>query len=145
MYTLKNSSASDADYIYQVVKTTMYEYAIQTWGVWLEKEAKEDARTSAAEGKVQIVYVDQSRVGILLVSTDESQIVVKQIYVMPAFQNQGIGTAIISDLKQHSEATRLPITLRVLQVNPAKQFYLNMGFQIEKQTKERAFMRYAPP
>jgi GNAT superfamily N-acetyltransferase len=144
MYTLRTSNSKDAEFAYDVVKTTMREYAIQTWGTWLDKESKNAAIEDTAQGKIQIIYIDDEKAGTLQYEKNEDHILINQIYLLPPFQNIGVGRSILNDLKDMSKETNVPLRLSVLQVNPAKKFYTKNEFTIERETQERVFMQYAP-
>ena len=49
---------------------------------------------------------------------------------MPEYQGRGTGTAIILDLIAQARALQLPVTLHVLDVNPARSLYERLGFRI---------------
>jgi GNAT superfamily N-acetyltransferase len=144
MYTLRTSISANADFAYETVKTTMRDFAIQTWGTWHDQDSKNAAIQDTKLGKIQIIYVGNERAGTLQYETTESEILVNQIYLLPPFQNRGIGGEIISKLQEKSRESNLPIKLSVLRVNSATEFYLKKGFVIEKVTVERVFMQYAP-
>ena len=144
MYTLRTSNSTDAEFVYNTVKTTMRDFAIQTWGIWLDKESKSAAIEDTALGKIQIIYVNNEMAGTLQYETNDGVILVSQIYLLPPFQNMGIGGSIVNELKGMSRELNVPIKLSVLQVNSAKHFYTKNGFSIEKETRERAYMQYAP-
>jgi GNAT superfamily N-acetyltransferase len=144
MYTLRISNFSDADFAYETVKTTMRDFAIQTWGTWHDQESKNAAVQDTTLGKIQIVYVGNEKAGTLQYETTETGILVSQIYLLPPFQKRGIGGEIVSKLQEESRESNLPIKLSVLRVNSATEFYLKKGFLIEKETDERVFMQYAP-
>jgi len=144
MYKLRKATTADSEFIYETVKTTMRKFAIETWGVWLDKEARKDAEEGAKNGKIQIICVNNEKVGTVQVAITENEIILKQLYILPKFQYRGIGGEILRDLKVKSNKSNLPITLRVLQVNSAKEFYLKNGFTVEKETAERMFFRCAP-
>jgi len=144
MYTLRTSNSTDAEFAYETVKTTMRDFAIQTWGTWLDKESKRAAIEDTALGKIHIISVKNKMAGTLQYETKEGVILVSQIYLLPTFQKRGIGGSIINDLKNLSRDLNVPIKLSVLQVNSAKHFYIKNGFTIEKETDERVHMQYAP-
>jgi GNAT superfamily N-acetyltransferase len=144
MYTLRTSVAEDADFAYEAVKITMRDYAIETWGRWLEKESKETAIEDTQKGKIEIIYFGSEKAGVLQLKNSENEIFVNQIYLLPEYQNKGIGTCIINDLKEIAKKAKVPLKLNVLQVNPAKHFYANRDFKVEKETLERVHMKYVP-
>lgn len=144
MYTLRISTSKDAEFVYNIVKTTMRDYAIQTWGTWLDKDSKKAAIEDTAQGKIQIIYIANDKVGTLQYEKNEDEILISQLNLLPPFQNMGVGGSILVDLKSLSKEMNVPLKLSVLQVNPAKHFYTKNEFRIEKETPERVYMRYAP-
>jgi hypothetical protein len=40
--TLRRAEAEDADFAFRVLKETMRDYAIATWGTWLEEESRRE-------------------------------------------------------------------------------------------------------
>ena len=140
--TLRKADEDDAEFAYEVVKVTMRDYAIQTWGVWLDEESRQDAIKQSKSGRIEIIEIQDDRAGILLVETDNKQMAIEQFYILPEFQNKGIGTKILSDLKNAALELRIPLKLSVLRVNPAKEFYAKNGFVIEKEADERIYMQY---
>ena len=94
--------------------------------------------------QIQIICVNNEKVGTVQIAITEREINLKQLYILPNFQYRGTGGEILRDLKIESNQSNLPITLRVLQVNSAKEFYLKNGFTVEKETAERMFLRYTP-
>ena len=122
----------------------MRDFAIQNWGTWHDQDSKNAAIQDTKLGKIQIVYVGNEKAGTLQYETTESEILVNQIYLLPPFQNRGIGGEIISNLQEKSRESNLPIKLSVLRVNSATEFYFKKSFVIEKETVERVFLQYAP-
>ena len=43
----------------------MRDYAIQTWGAWLDKESKQAAIEDTAKGKIQIICIGEEQAGTL--------------------------------------------------------------------------------
>jgi GNAT superfamily N-acetyltransferase len=132
MYTLRKSVPTDAEFAYETVKITMRAFAIQTWGIWLDRESKQAAIQDTKLGKIKIIYVGSEKAGTLQYETTDSAILVSQIYLLPPFQKTGIGGEIVNKLKSKSRKLNLPIKLSVLRVNSATEFYLKQGFVIEK-------------
>jgi GNAT superfamily N-acetyltransferase len=144
MYTLRKSDAGDAEFAYEVVKVTMRDYAIQTWGTWLDEESKIAAMVDTESGKIQIIYIENEKAGVLQLEKRKDEIFINQIYLLPSFQSKGVGRDIVNDLKKMARDENTPLKVSVLQVNPAKEFYIKNGFEIEKETQERAYMQYVP-
>ena len=92
----------------------------------------------------QIITVDGHNAGLFRSLETRFLIRLLEIQLWPEFQNQGIGTAILKNLIARADRLKLPITLRVLNGNPAKSLYLRLGF-VETELLENAVaMRREP-
>ena len=54
--------------------------------------------------------------------------------MLPAYQGRGIGTALIMALVTEANQQRVPLTLQVLKVNPARRLYERLGFVVRDET-----------
>jgi GNAT superfamily N-acetyltransferase len=122
----------------------MRDYAIQTWGTWLDKESKQAAIEDTAKGKIQIICIGEEQAGTFEIEEVGSELVINQLYLLQKFQNNGVGTEILRDLKEKARKMSVPIMLSVLLVNPAQRFYKRNGFTVQSETAERVYMRYTP-
>ena len=93
-YSLRKSTADDAGFAFQAVKRTMREYAIQTWGNWLEEDSKQEAIEEARQGLIDIIEHSGKPVGILQIDRQDDSHIINKIYILPEYQNRGIGTAL---------------------------------------------------
>jgi ribosomal protein S18 acetylase RimI-like enzyme len=79
----------------------------------------------------------------------ETEVLLKFIEVLPDYQNQGIGTAVIKSVLEEVHHTGQPVGLQVLKVNPARSLYERLGFLTTGQTAThylmRAYTRTADP
>lgn len=106
----------------------MHDYVVQTWGAWDEvyQRSRFDERTRREHH--EILEDDGKPVGCVCVlrRPDEFQLV--RLYVLPEFQNRGIGSGVLAALSREADERGLPIRLRVLPVNPAQRLYERHGF-----------------
>lgn len=89
--------------------------------------------------------MDQLRVGAIAVENHLTHIQIEDLYILPEFQNQGIGTAIVLDIIEEARQGHKPVRLRVLSSSPARVLYERLGFVVVKTTPERYFMEYSDP
>jgi ribosomal protein S18 acetylase RimI-like enzyme len=54
----------------------------------------------------------------------------KHVELSPEYQRRGVGTALIRDLSAQARALGLPLTLHVLNVNPARRLYERLGLRV---------------
>ncbi|MEP7218528.1 MAG: GNAT family N-acetyltransferase [Bacteroidota bacterium] len=78
---------------------------------------------------VRVIVVDGCDVGMLSVSEEHGAVLLRQISIAPDYGNRGIGTRIIRMVIDDAERRSMPVRLRVLRQNPAKQLYERLGFR----------------
>jgi GNAT superfamily N-acetyltransferase len=142
--TLRRATARDADFAFQVLKETMQEYAIATWGTWWEDESRRETVEQVSTGRTDVIELDHVPIGVLLVDRFETHIQLVQLYIAKEFQRRGFGTQLLKRLFEVARGSNLPIRLRVLAVNPARSLYERLGFVLVETTPERLFMEWAP-
>ena len=141
---LRRAVAEDAEFAFGVFKETMLEYAVATWGTWLEEESRRETFGQVTAGRAQIIELDQVPIGVQLVDRPGTHIQLVQLDIAKAFQRRGFGTELLKRLLVEAEGSNLPIRLRVLTVNPAKRLYEKLGFVVVEKTPDRYFMEWVP-
>jgi len=123
----------------------MRRYAEQTWGRFDAAAMRENAAKMIASGSYAILVHGDEDMGVLHVERDPGDIWLGQLFILPEYQGQGIGTRLLRELKSEAAQARKPLRLRVLTVNPAKQLYEREGFAVFTTTFGRTYMQWAPP
>jgi GNAT superfamily N-acetyltransferase len=141
--SLRVATSTDATFAYGVLERTMREYAISTWGIWLEEQARESIDREVADGNTRIIEFHSTPAGILRVERSSTHFQLEQLYIQPEYQRSGVGSAVIRLVLAEAAESGLPVELRVLRVNPAKEFYEHHGFSVFAETPERWYMRSA--
>jgi len=75
-----------------------------------------------------LICSQQCPAGRLLVAREEQTITLVDIALLPAYQNQGLGTALLRTLQEEAATRGQSIQLHVLQHNPARRLYERLGF-----------------
>jgi GNAT superfamily N-acetyltransferase len=138
------ATPSDADFACQVIDTTMRDHALATWGKWEPQRVRAAFLADAQAGRSQIVLVAADMAGLLTTDVRPTHIQIEQLYLLPDWQRQGIGSLLRAELCEQSVVLQLPLRLRVLRVNPASQWYLEHRFEVTDETPERLFMQWRP-
>lgn len=149
MYILRPATAADYDYLYQLHRNTIRPYVEATWG-WDEEEQQElwqNHFDPTGRQIIQLLIADTlTDIGTLELSYNVDNWYLDLIEIAPEYQNQGIGTTIISDLIRQAHAAGLPLTLSVLKANtPAHRLYERLGFQITAEDPVRFQMIHPLP
>jgi RimJ/RimL family protein N-acetyltransferase len=145
-YELRTATAEDHDFLYSLVVLTMRVYVEKTWGAWDEAAYQERFESSFDPADYQVIVVDGQDAGAVSVTHFPDFDYLSRIYILPAYQNRGIGTAIIRTLIADSHEQQRPLELRVLKTNPrARQLYERLGFEVYMSIEFHHMMRCAPP
>lgn len=141
---IRPSISDDAEFAFNTMKETIRKYAIETWGQWYQEESRQSAIEDTSTGKIGIIELEGESIGILTVVRDTQKIEIEQIYILPKYQNKGIGSKLLAMLQKEAKERCLPLKLVVLAVNPAINLYNRLGFRNVKTANERIFMEYWP-
>lgn len=144
MYALRQATDADYAFLYDLHRATMKEYVAQTWG-WDEASQAAMFKDRFDPTHYQIIVVDGRDVGSLSVERRADALDLSNVWILPAYQGRGLGTAAISAILEQARADGLPVTLGVLKVNPARRLYERLGFVITGETTTHYLMSTARP
>ena len=140
---LRPVSESDDDFLLSVYGSTRADELAQV--VWPEGQKEMFIRwqftlqrreydTRFPDAEYSVIVIDQQPAGRIWVGTDNEQIRLLDIALLPQFQNRGVGTALLQKLmtRAQNEGKALRHMVFVLN-NDADRFYERLGFkQIEE-------------
>lgn len=141
--TLRTAEDRDRAFSFRVTKEAMKPYVEATFGPWDDEWQRQRLENDFASSPHEIVIVGITDVGLWSVVREPVRLVLRKIYLLPEFQRRGIGTVLIRRLIQESEASRLPIELRYLMVNPVASLYERFGFSCLKEEPPYVYVRRA--
>jgi ribosomal protein S18 acetylase RimI-like enzyme len=127
---LRPATLEDVDVLYRIHQDALGAYVEQTWGAWDEAWQAQNFRANFDTALRQVIECDGRAIGFLDVVEQEASTVLASIMIAPAFQRRGIGTHLIQDVLERAAARGVPVTLRVLRVNPARGLYERLGFAV---------------
>lgn len=137
---LRPASEDDLDFLYRLHRTTVKAYIDATWG-WDPAFHRERFTANFEPEKWQIVVVDGRDVGGLALETRDDALFLSGIYILPAYQNKGLGTTLLRRLLAQARRSGRPVTLQVLKVNPARRLYERLGFAVFEETETHYQMK----
>jgi ribosomal protein S18 acetylase RimI-like enzyme len=140
---LRPATVRDLDFVLDVERQTMREYAIATWGSWSEDQVQARAVKNLRAGLSQVVELAGEPIGTQVVERTADHIRLLQLFIVPAHQRQGIGSELVRRLIHEARERGVPLKLRVLKVNPAQKLYKRSGFSVVDETSEHVYMQYA--
>lgn len=140
--TLRSANDGDLEFLYRVLRDALGPYVEQTFGAWDDAEQRElffDSTNAAAH---DIVHVDGTAAGCTCIAVHHDHVQIRRIFLLPEFQNRGVGTRLVEDAMALALHRGVPLRLRVFQVNPAQRLYRRLGFEVTEQTATHLHMEW---
>jgi ribosomal protein S18 acetylase RimI-like enzyme len=142
-YQLRQATDADFDFLYRLHAATMRDHIARVWGwddAWQERffAAHFDPTHS------RIVVVDGEDVGVIAVEWSATDAFLANIEILPEYQGQGLGAALVNGIITQAEARNLPVRLHVLKMNPARRLYERLGFVVTGETETHFLMVKSP-
>lgn len=75
-----------------------------------------------------LIEIESQPAGRLYVGRYAENIIIIDIALLPAFQNRGVGAALIQQLQREASDTEKRLTIHVEHMNPAMTLYQRLGF-----------------
>ena len=142
-YSLRPASKGETDELYVIHRAAMEDYVAQTWGKWDDPWQREFFATHWPDVRLAI-EASGELAGFLDLDEKGESIYVENIELRPESQGQGIGAAILKAVQQRAETKKVPVTLQVLKVNPARALYERLGFEHTGETETHHLMAWRP-
>lgn len=129
IYELRTITEQDYDFIYQVKKDAYKKYVEINFGGWDEEQQQEFFKKFIETYKegAYIITFNGMDIGFYNESQTDSIYEIGNICIIPEYQNQGIGTAILQDvIEKHADKE---IRLQYFKQNPVGRLYERQGFE----------------
>jgi ribosomal protein S18 acetylase RimI-like enzyme len=105
----------------------------------------QQVRGEIPDSTTSVVEVGNQRAGRLRITRSAGYIELSGIQLLPGIQRNGIGTAIIEDLKAQAAEVGIPLDLGVEKDNPqARKLYERLGFRQIGETEDECKLRWNP-
>ncbi|MDH4156207.1 MAG: GNAT family N-acetyltransferase [candidate division Zixibacteria bacterium] len=126
---LRKATPGDSQFAFRTKKAAFGKYVEAVWG-WDEEEQRQLHERRFASQEFQVIQVSDIDVGIFATVRQPDCIRVHQMFILPEYQNRGIGAACMMRIIEEAAASRLPVRLRVLKINSrAIAFFRRLGFR----------------
>lgn len=138
--TYRNAVPGDRDWLFELKKATMRNYIAAVYG-WDDEVQRQWFIEKFNPALIRIIQQDGRDAGLLHAEENPDHVFIAQIEVLPAFQNQGIGSAVIRTVIEDAKQKNKPVLLQVLKPNPARRLYERLGFSVWAETATHFKMR----
>jgi ribosomal protein S18 acetylase RimI-like enzyme len=136
------ATAADAEFLWALHRECMHPYVERIWG-WDDARQRRHFRGLLDVSECHVVMLAGLAVGSRLVQRCPERIFLASIEILPAFQGQGIGTRLLTELREEASRAELPLELHVLKLNPALRLYTRLGFRRIAETAAHEVMRFS--
>ena len=140
---LREARESDFAFVRAVYFETMRSIIERLFG-WDEGRENHNFSQFFKVEEAKIIMADGQDVGWIQEHADESTINLGSFYVTPVMQRQGVGTQVLRMLLTSARNQAKSITLAVVKINPAVQFYAKRGFRITHEDEHKFYMQADP-
>jgi GNAT superfamily N-acetyltransferase len=117
------------DFSYQVKKAAVGDYITDMFG-WDEDVQRDFHAKAWQEQKPDIIIYDGKPIGTIATVESEDCIEIGQFFILPDYQNKGIGTYLLKSILDKADRLGTNVTLKFLQNNPVQSLYVRHGFQL---------------
>jgi ribosomal protein S18 acetylase RimI-like enzyme len=112
------------------------------WIKWVEADQEAQFTSLWRQDDTRIITLDGQEIGWVEFRWTGDELFLKQLYIAPKHQRQGIGSQIIRLLNEQARTAK-SMALFVLKNNPAFRFYERHGFEVVRETHTTLVMRRA--
>jgi GNAT superfamily N-acetyltransferase len=123
------ADASHYDFVYRLKKDVYGGYIGSIWG-WDEDVQREFFAKEWERHIPDIILYDDRPIGTYCCIRNEDSYHLERFYILPEYQNKGIGTYILKDILDMADGAGLPVRLMWLNINPAASLYMLVGFKV---------------
>jgi ribosomal protein S18 acetylase RimI-like enzyme len=140
---IRTATEKDLDILLDVRRQALRAYVPEMWGRSDETRRHIYLVDCLDAAVIQIIQGDGVGIGMLAVEERADEYFIENVVLLPAYQNRGIGTRLVSDVLREAREKGLPVRLEVLKVNPAYRLYERLGFMVTEETSTHFVMGYA--
>src|SRR6202008_2872860 len=119
---LTPASRADEDRLFALHRDAMHDYVDATWG-WDEAWQRDFFARTYAPGRHALIVRDEALIGRICLTRHWRRLFLRDIELVIAERNRGLGTAIIRAVLELGASERRAVELVVLKCNPAQRPY----------------------
>ena len=131
------------EFSYQVKKVAEGEYITLMFS-WDEDVQRDFHAKAWQEQKPDIIIYDGKLIGTIATVESEDCIEIGQFFILPDYQNTGIGTHLLKSILNRADQLSKNVTLKFLKNNPVKSLYVRNGFRLVDSNEILHYMERKP-
>lgn len=141
-YFLRNIMETDKGFIYDVKRTSIYDYVKKIWG-WNEEYQVKDFESGFNLNNFKIITANGKDTGFVQINESPSNVNISEIHIISKFQGFGIGGSIIKNIISQTKGSEKTVTIGCFINNTrARCLYERLGFEVITTTDTHYAMKY---
>lgn len=136
---LRPATENDSEFAFKVKKRALREYVEKTWG-WDETFQRKFHQEHWHPQHEKVIMLDGCDIGKIVTCDHGEHLLLESVYILPEYQNRGIGTHLIRQVIDNAHHEKKPVRLHVLRINPAVALYKRLGFTTVSETETHFVM-----
>lgn len=142
-WRLRPAEERDREFLYQVKKQSNFDYISTLWGWDEDFQQREFVRDFQQIQEFSVITVNGADAGFLQLQRGADFLNVAEIHLLPPFQGEGVGSAVLRSLQ--AKAADLPILIGCFRANKgAYQLYRRLGFSPITENDTHFILIYNP-
>ena len=141
--TLSPAGEADFEFAFEVKRQALGPYVQARWG-WDDALQREFHRQRWDERPWSIITLAGQRVGTVSCARTPTHWQFGEFYLLPSFQNQGIGSEVLRSFLREVDTEKLAVRLEYLKNNPVGSLYKRHGFIVVTENDSHYFLVRAP-
>jgi GNAT superfamily N-acetyltransferase len=140
-FDLRGARPSDFAFCWPIYRDAMQPLT-EALMEWHEPSQRRVVELALADAGASILRSGGAESGWLHVQETPHVIQLRQLFVLPAARNRGLGTSFLTWMKERADRKRKDLTLDVLTNNPARRLYERLAFKAVGTADNKVTMRY---
>jgi GNAT superfamily N-acetyltransferase len=140
-FELRPAAKSDLGFCWPIYRDAMKPLT-EPAAPWNEAAQQKIVEQAVAHAGTSILRQANADVGWVQVEETRHAVQLRQLFVLTAVRNRGLGTSFLTWMKERADRKRKDLTLDVLNNNPARRLYDRLGFKVVTTADDKVTMRY---
>jgi len=141
--TRRFAGAGDLDLLFEINRAALKDHVRSNFGSWDDADQQRRFSLSTDPSSHQLFYNGSQPVGFWSTTRDDGTICLERLSLLPAFQNRGLGAALIRELIAEARTFHRTLSLQVFLTNRARRLYERLGFRIVGATDTHYQMEFS--
>jgi GNAT superfamily N-acetyltransferase len=140
-FELRPAAKSDFDFCWPIYRDAV-QPLMEAPAEWREPDQRRVVERALAHAGSSILRSEKADAGWLHVEETSQIILLKQLCLLPAMRNRGLGTSFLDWMKERADRKRKDLNVELVAASPARRLLDRLGFKAVTASGPTLTMRY---